>query len=205
MIEKHEKKGFAGSRAGLTFIIGCLVLSGLLRFGIGGIALAKGVIQAEGPAKNAPARKVGTPKSCLFPPDTADLLNAIKTRNEQLDKREARLANRMQALRVAEQEIKKNTAAMTKAENRLAATLSIADTAAENDLQKLTSVYENMKPRNAAGLFAAMDPSFAAGFLGRMRPESAARILSSLQPKKAYAISLVLAGRNANAPKKVLP
>jgi flagellar motility protein MotE (MotC chaperone) len=34
-----------------------------------------------------------------------------------------------------------------------------------------------------------------------MRPEAAAAVLAGLDPGKAYAISAVLAGRNAKAPK----
>jgi flagellar motility protein MotE (MotC chaperone) len=46
-----------------------------------------------------------------------------------------------------------------------------------------------------------MDPDFAAGFLGRMRPAAAAGIMAGLSPQKAYTISVLLAGRNAQAPK----
>jgi flagellar motility protein MotE (MotC chaperone) len=46
-----------------------------------------------------------------------------------------------------------------------------------------------------------MAPDFAAGFLAQMRPDAAAAVLSGLDPNKAYTISVVLAGRNALAPK----
>jgi flagellar motility protein MotE (MotC chaperone) len=75
-----------------------------------------------------------------------------------------------------------------------------SEVAAEDDLSRLTSVYENMKPKEATEVFARMAPEFAAGFLGRMRPDAAALILSGLDPDKAYSISVLLAGRNANAP-----
>ena len=74
--------------------------------------------------------------------------------------------------------------------------------AVENDLAALTSVYENMKPKEAAPLFEAMDPVFAAGFLARMRPEVAAGIMAKLSPDAAYSISVILAGRNANVPRE---
>ncbi len=46
-----------------------------------------------------------------------------------------------------------------------------------------------------------MAPEFAAGFLGRMRPDAAAAVLAGLKPDKAYSISVMIAGRNATAPK----
>ena len=90
---------------------------------------------------------------------------------------------------------------MTEAEQKLAATVAIADQAADKDVTRLVSVYEAMKPKDAARLFAEMDPEFAAGFLAKMRPEAAGAVLAGLDPAKAYAITAHLAGRNALAPK----
>ena len=87
------------------------------------------------------------------------------------------------------------------AEDDLKQVLAIADGAAEKDLVRLTAVYEAMKPADAAALFATMSPDFAAGFLARMQPGAAAAILSGMPPDKAYAISALIAGRNARAPK----
>lgn len=68
--------------------------------------------------------------------------------------------------------------------------------AAESDLDRLVSVYEAMKPKDAAGLFETMDPQFAAGFLNRMQPQLAAQVLSGVSPEFAYAVSVLIAGRN---------
>ena len=85
---------------------------------------------------------------------------------------------------------------------RLEAGLAASSTASEDDLSQLTAVYQAMKPKVAAELFEAMDPEFAAGFLVRMAPESAAAIVSGLEPATAYAVSVIVAGRNANALKE---
>ena len=106
----------------------------------------------------------------------------------------------MEALRSAEQQIEDKLAALQQAEAALSATIARADTAAETDLAQLTTVYENMKPKEAADLFAQMPPRFAAGFLGMMRPDAAALIMTELDPEIAYSFSVVLAGRNANVP-----
>jgi flagellar motility protein MotE (MotC chaperone) len=58
-----------------------------------------------------------------------------------------------------------------------------------------------MKPKDAAALFEEMDPGFAAGFLGRMRAVAAASVMAGLSPQTAYSVSVIMAGRNANAPK----
>ena len=46
-------------------------------------------------------------------------------------------------------------------------------------------------------MFEQMAPEFAAGFLGRMKPAAAANVMAGLSPMSAYAISVLLAGRNA--------
>ena len=132
--------------------------------------------------------------------DIAEVLSQLRERESRLAQREAALEARLQALAVAEEQIERNLIALTKAEEELAATMALADTAAEDDLSRLTAVYENMKPKDAAPLFEAMDPKFAAGFLGRMRPDAAGAIMAGLDPKTAYAISVILAGRNATVP-----
>lgn len=138
--------------------------------------------------------------TCSPDPGVTDLLAAIRDRESQLDARAAELAERERMLQVASARLEEQVTALTEAEARLAGTLTIADEAAEQDIARLVSVYESMKPAAAAEIFATMDINFAAGFLGRMRPESAAAILAGIEADRAYAISATLAGRNARAP-----
>lgn len=138
------------------------------------------------------------------PVDMAELdtlLVAFQDREARLATREIQIEMRVQALAVADREIERKLAVLIQAENRLKSTLAYASTAAEDDLARLTTVYENMKSKDAAALFEQMDPKFAAGFLGRMRADAAAGIMAGLEPQTAYAVSILLAGRNANVPK----
>ena len=125
---------------------------------------------------------------------------ALQARERALEKRELQIEDRMKALAIAERSVREKIDAMVAAEERLTATLSLAETASEDDIARLTSVYEQMKPKQSAQLFSQMDAEFAAGFLSRMKPEAAAGILAGMDPQTAYTISVVLAGRNARAP-----
>lgn len=140
--------------------------------------------------------------ACVADPDTAGLLEAFQSREARLSTRESQIADRMQALRLAESEIEEKLAALDAAQLRLEETLALSETAAETDLARLTAVYENMRPEEAARLFEQMAPDFAAGFVGRMRPEAAAPVMSLLEPQTAYSISAIMAGRNARAPRE---
>ncbi|SMH43028.1 MotE family protein [Maritimibacter sp. HL-12] len=183
------------ARGILWVIATALALSGLLRLsGESGVAIAEGIAAAvEGapPAEDPD----GAPSN-----DIAQVLSALQDRETTLAAREVALADRQKALEVVEAQVRKNLVALEAAEASLEATMTMASTAAEDDLARLTAVYENMKAKEAAPLFAAMDPQFAAGFLARMRPDTAAAILAGLDPSSAYSISVILAGRNAEVP-----
>jgi flagellar motility protein MotE (MotC chaperone) len=179
-------------RRGLFLVALFFGLSGALRLGEG---IAQTVTGAPPPAaKEAAANSE---------PDagTMALLEALRTREARLAEQEARAASDAQTLAVARSEIDRRIAALEAAEQKLAATIAVADQAAEKDVARLVAVYESMKPKDAARLFGEMEPDFAAGFLARMRPEAAAAVMTGLDPARAYAISVVLAGRNANGPK----
>jgi flagellar motility protein MotE (MotC chaperone) len=186
------KRRLFGGRGALGLIALLLAASGAIRLGHGvGAAMALQAAQSDAASNE--------PMNCPAPPTA--LLEAIQARDNQVSAREAALQDRMTALNLAEAAIKTRMAELETAESSLRETLSIADGAAEKDLVRLTAVYEAMKPAEAAKLFEAMAPEFAAGFLGRMRPDSAAAVISGMKAEQAYAISVLIAGRNAMAPK----
>ena len=179
-------------RGTLVILTLFLAASGALRLGSGvGQALANAAAEAPKPAAD--------PQNC--PATPLALAEALTAREGQVSARETALADRMAALALAEAAIKTRMDEMTAAEASLKKTLQIADGAAEADLTRLTAVYEAMKPADAAKLFGEMAPEFAAGFLGRMTPGAAAAVMSGMDPAKVYSISVLIAGRNAMAPK----
>lgn len=173
----------------LALLIGCFVLSALIRIAVVGPAVAE-QLNTNGATSTDQA-------GCA--PASDAVLAALKERGEALDAREAAMIERIALLELAEAEFTKKEAALIEAEERLAATVALADGAAERDLSQLTTIYENVKPKRAAGIFESMEPSFATGILSRMAPTAAADILAAMDAEKAYAISVLMAARNMNA------
>ncbi|MCY1126775.1 hypothetical protein OU426_07920 [Frigidibacter sp. RF13] len=185
-------------RRGLMMIALFLGLSGLIRIGDGiGHALAETSSHGTEP----PMTEAAAGAECTPDGGASALLDALKLREARVREQELAQENEAQTLALARAEIEEKIAALTAAEEKLAATVQQADKAAEKDVAKLVAVYETMKPKDAAKLFSEMDPDFAAGFLAQMQPAAAAAVLAGIEPSKAYTISLMLAGRNANAPK----
>jgi flagellar motility protein MotE (MotC chaperone) len=174
---------------GVGLIVLCFLGSAALRATESGLALAEDIgAQADDTAAPTPAA------------DSDALLAAIREREAQLDAQEKRLADRAQTVSVAEAKLAEQLAAFETARANLEKTLALADEAAERDIARMTTVYENMKPADAARIFERMDVSFAAGLLARMRPEIAASVLTGMNADAAYAVTLTIASRNAAVP-----
>ncbi|MCG7628182.1 hypothetical protein MHM88_10215 [Epibacterium sp. MM17-32] len=197
-----SKKMEKAKRGTLMLLAVFLMGSAAVRIALeAGPAIAREVAELQ---SDAPNEQAG-PMTRQAVPDSAEMqamLAAFKKREAMLDEREAEIEDRMKALEIADEAIEKKLTDLQQAEQKLLATLALADGAAEADVTTLTSVYEQMKPKDAAALFEEMDPSFAAGFLARMRPDAAAGIMAGLSPEAAYTISVVLAGRNGEVPKE---
>lgn len=188
-------------RGSILLIAGLLLGSAVLRVGIG----AGQAVATENPLAAIKAPEIAatsdTETSEEERAQMSDMLRSFQDRETRLIERENQIDMRMKALSVADEQIERRLANLQQAEDSLRELLALANTAAEDDLTRLTSVYENMKPKDAAALFEEMEPAFAAGFLGRMRPDAAAGVMAGLSPQVAYSISVILAGRNADVPK----
>lgn len=186
---RTPRRRWRPGRSLLPLIAAAFALAAVLRIGDGiGLALA------------LDTRSGASPTTCPDPAANTALLRALEDREQKLALREGIIADRAQALRLAEARIDERLATLIAAEDALSKTVAVADSGADADVSRLVTVYENMKPKEAAPLFEAMAPEFAAGFLARMRPEQAAAVLANLTPEVGYSISVIMAGRNAGAP-----
>jgi flagellar motility protein MotE (MotC chaperone) len=180
----------------------------LLFLAAAGLRLANGVTAALAqdpappdpvPAAHAPSVPPPAPGPAIAA--TADLAVEIRRRELAVAEREAALEERAGLVAAAQLRLEAQIATLEETEQTLAATMALADRAAEDDIARLVTVFEAMDPEESAAVFAEMAPDFAAGFLGRLRPETAAAVLSNLEPRLAYGLSALIAGRNALVPR----
>lgn len=204
---RMPRRRWSSGRGALTVIALLLVASGIVRLATGsGAAIALEMKErAEQLLASDTDDEMATDSIADIAPDLLSLLEETQAREAAVLRREQELEARAQTLALVEASIADDLMRLEQAEANLRATMATADAAAENDIGRLTSVYENMKPEQASALFQLMEPSFAAGFLSRMRPDAAAAIMAGLPPDLGYTISVVLAGRNANVPREPVP
>jgi flagellar motility protein MotE (MotC chaperone) len=188
------RKPSRGAVGGVGLIVLCFFGSAALRVEDYGSALAEDLPALA--SYEPPAAISG----CSPAPDAEALLATIREREAELDREAERLADRAQTLKVAETKLAEQLAAFEEAQRKLEETLALADQAAERDIARMTTVYENMKPAEAARIFERMDVAFAAGLLSRMRPDLAAAVLTGMEADAAYAVTLTIASRNAGVP-----
>lgn len=204
MAKVAKKQTMRNAKRGALMVLAVLLVgSAILRIGLeAGPAIAREVADL-GQAKDGAAQ--GGTSHMAQVADSAELqmmLEAFEKREARLAMQEAELEDRLKAMEIADKAIEQKMSDLKQAEDNLLATLALADGAAETDVATLTSVYERMKPKDAAALFEEMEPSFAAGFLARMKPDAAAGVMAGLSPEAAYTISVVLAGRNGMVPRE---
>ena len=156
--------------------------------------------------KSDPAKTTSTPvhtashgpaQPAFDPAEKDKLLKAIKDRSAMLDKKETDLDDRLRYLEIIEARVDEKLVALKQSNQSLSELVAYADEAAQKDIDLLSTMYEQMKPKKAGEIFDKMDPKFAAGFLTQMNSENAALILTNMDTDKAYETSLIIASRNA--------
>jgi flagellar motility protein MotE (MotC chaperone) len=172
-----------------SFAILLFVSVGLRFLAFSNLAIA----EDSAPVESSETQPLST---CMDDIGLQTMLEDLLQREKHIQSQELLLTEKERSIQYASDQVQRNLQDLKATQDHLAALIAVSDGAAEADLARLTSVYESMKPKDAAALFEAMEPDFAAGFLARMRPDAAASVLSGISPATAYAISVVLAGRN---------
>lgn len=188
----------------VALIVACFLGSAAIRLldPAGPFAAFAAEVMGAGHAPDGGRAAAQAAAECGPTGDAGALLQAVRQREAQLDARASAIADRERMLAAAEARLREERARIDEARTNLQATLTLADDAAEADIRRLVAVYENMDPKKSSKIFETMDLGFAAGFLARMRQDVAAQVLAGLPAERAYAISAMIAGRNARVPKE---
>lgn len=143
-------------------------------------------------AGGATPRPTDSAPAGLCEPALADLL---ATERQALADRQAELELRAQMLAAAEKKAGEQIARLTAASKELSALLDKRASMAKADLQRLVSIYENMKPKDAARLLNETDPEILVDLLDLMQERRSAPILAEMEADKVNALTRTLALR----------
>ncbi len=143
------------------------------------------------PGAPPPSADAGPPPA----PSPAEqrLLADLARRSAALDARAAALDLRETVLKAAEKRVAAEVAELAALQKTLAAEDRVRHQASEANWDALVSLYENMRPTDAATIFNGLDMHVLLEVVRRMNERKAAPILAAMDPDKARALTAALA------------
>jgi flagellar motility protein MotE (MotC chaperone) len=129
------------------------------------------------------------------------ILESLQGRRQQLDARTRDLDMRESLLKVAEKRVEAKVAELKNVEASVKTAIGTRDQAEEKRFQGIISMYENMKPKDAARIFDRLDMKILIEVATHMKPRSMSEILAQMSPDAAERLTVELANRASAEPK----
>lgn len=199
----------AGGLLAVKALAGAEALPNLL----GGPAHAESAAAAapKAPAGNAApvqAARPAAPQACLptaavlakeagVSPSELRILQTLGERRGQLDAREQAMDTQTKLMTAAELKLDAKIKALTALKGELQALTTQANAQKAAEADRLVTVYEKMKPKAAAPIFAALDDGVRLPVAAKLKPVTLAAILAEMSPAEAKKLTERLAARLA--------
>ena len=132
-------------------------------------------------------------------PGELQVLQNLGARRGQLDDREKALDTQLQLLAAAEAKVDAKLKAVTAVKAQIQGLIGQADSQQQADVDRLTQVYQKMKPRDAAAVMATLDDRVRIPVAAKMKDSALAAILSQMPTAEAKKLTESLAQRADNA------
>jgi flagellar motility protein MotE (MotC chaperone) len=129
-----------------------------------------------------------------------DVLRQLAKRRDELDARAKTLDDREALLKATEQKIAEEVKQMQQMKAEYEQAKTARDDAAEANMRRLVTVYESMKPEEAARIFETMEGAVLLDVVTRMGERRLAPILAQMSPAKAQALTIAMANRRTLLP-----
>lgn len=107
-----------------------------------------------------------------------------------------KLADREAEIALAREKLDIEKAALEELKSSIEGLLSVVEAQQTEDLDRLISLYNNMKPAEAATIMNDLDIEVMIMVLGSMSPRTAAPILAKMSPVRARAVSKIILERS---------
>lgn len=132
------------------------------------------------------------------------ILERLQQRREELDARARELDIRENMIKAAEQRIDAHLAEIKEVESRIKVETVQQDEAEAARFKGLITLYENMKPRDAAKIFNRLDMDVLLKVAAQINPRTMADIMAQMTPDVAERLTVELASK-AQGPAKSSP
>jgi flagellar motility protein MotE (MotC chaperone) len=164
---------------------------------------APGAGSASSPPLGKDGKPTLPPSGTVIPTDGVALptgaeraiLERLQQRREELDNRAHELDIRESLIQGAEKRMDSKLAELKEVEAQIKAATLQKDDAAKARLKGLVTMYENMKPRDAAKIFDGLDPNVLLEVAAEINPRTMADIAAQMSPDVAQRLTVELADK----------
>jgi len=138
-------------------------------------------------------------KAAGLSPGELQTLQNLGARRGQIDDRERMLDTQLQLLAAAEAKVDSKMKALNDVKAEIRALLGQADQQEQAEIDRLVTVYEKMKPADAAAVFATLDDKVRIPVAAKMKAAALAQILAKMPTVEAKKVTESLAHRYSAA------
>ena len=124
------------------------------------------------------------------------VLQELSNRRVQLDQRERNIDMRTGLLKAAEKRIEEKLTQLKALQASINTKIKERDEKIEPRMQSLVKIYEKMKAKDAARIFAKLDLDILLEVIQRMKEAKSAPILAAMDPTRAKEVTMLLARQN---------
>jgi flagellar motility protein MotE (MotC chaperone) len=135
------------------------------------------------------------PGSALACETTPELMAMISEREQGLSQREARVTELESLVKAAEVRLQSEREAFSKERERFEELVAEQRRMREEDVRQIVTVYETMKPRDAAGILNELDVESAVRVLTRMNERKSSAIISAMSRERAQTVTQAMLKR----------
>jgi flagellar motility protein MotE (MotC chaperone) len=157
------------------------------------------VAKAEPPKAAPPAVDNAPADRRLLSPAERAILERLQERRQELDQRGRELELRESLLKAAEKRLEAKVAELKDIEARINTAMNRKDEAEAARFKSIVTMYENMKPKEAAKIFDRLDMKVLFEVASQMNPRRLSDILAQMSADAAERLTVELA-RRTNSP-----
>ena len=121
------------------------------------------------------------------------VLEGLANRRKALDRRAREIDLRENLLKAAEKRVEARIEELKAIETRIESELKKRDDHRKAQYRKLVKMYSGMKPKDAARIFERLDMNVLTGLVSQMKPRSMSAILAAMVPAAAERLTLEIA------------
>ena len=122
------------------------------------------------------------------------VLESLGKRREVLENQEGQLDLREKLLQATEERIQKRVDELKELEKRIEGVVEEKRKQEESEVAGLVTMYENMKPKDAARIFNRLNMPVLLKVVRQMKPRKMAVILGKMSPEAAERLTVAIAG-----------